>query len=293
MVEEDDRSDNTSGKGVRRKVNSCPLISFCCLAYLLSWIIWIPLIFLRLDKSLTLIIMLIGVFGPMAAAIIVSRLTGTLRQFWKRILHWRVSVKWYLAALGIPLVILLLLQLLNAFWGMPEDGETVIRTIDALPWFFYPLILLFMIFLGGGLEEPGWRGFAQERMLKRFSPLVASLILGLIWTCWHAPLFFIPGTGQHGLNFGWYAGALIGLAMIYTWLFVKSKGSILPAIIFHGGFNAAGEWMPAFSVEAAGLIFKADSFAIPGAVILVFALAIFFSNTKLFLRRIDKIQYSP
>ena len=262
-----------------------PLISFYVLAYFISWIIWIPLIFIGLDEDLRFVVMLIGVLGPMAAAIVVSTLTGTRREFWKRTLHWRVPVKWYIAAFGIPLVVLFLVLLINYLWGVPSGEGQAIQTIDAVPWFFYPLILLFMIFVGGGLEEPGWRGFAQERMLKHFSPLAASIILGVIWTYWHAPLFFVPGSSQQGLHLGWYTGAIIGLSVTMTWLFIKSKGSALLAIIFHGGINAINSWIPAFSVEVAGLTFS--GFVVLEFVNISVAIIIFSANIKLFLKRID------
>ena len=40
-------------------------------------------------------------------------------------------------------------------------------------------------------EEPGWRGFALPRLQRRHSPLVATLMLGVVVAAWHLPLVFL------------------------------------------------------------------------------------------------------
>jgi membrane protease YdiL (CAAX protease family) len=51
--------------------------------------------------------------------------------------------------------------------------------------------MILMMFLGGGQEEIGWRGFALDRLLSRHNDFIASLILGTIWGLWHLPLWFM------------------------------------------------------------------------------------------------------
>src|SRR5574337_857223 len=59
------------------------------------------------------------------------------------------------------------------------------------------LWLLFYLLTTGPLgEELGWRGFALPRLLKRFNPFVASLVLGAIWGVWHLPSFYLAGMVQ-------------------------------------------------------------------------------------------------
>lgn len=53
-----------------------------------------------------------------------------------------------------------------------------------------------IMFLGGGQEEFGWRGFAQDPLQDRYGIIKASLIIGVFWGFWHAPLWLIPGEGH-------------------------------------------------------------------------------------------------
>ncbi len=224
-----------------------PLVSFFVLSYVCSWIFWIPLTFVtHLDQYLITIIMLIGVLGPFSAAIIVGKKTNTLKRFFKQTLLWRVSLKIYAITLGLPVCILFLLLLSQRLFGTSQ-------TVEKEPWFFYPLVLMFMVLIGGGMEEPGWRGFAQPRLLAKFSPFTASIMLGIIWTYWHTPLIFVPGSSQQNIELGWYTIGVTSLAIILTWLYKMSKGSAFIAIIFHGGVNAITMYIDPFTITFAGI----------------------------------------
>lgn len=108
-----------------------------------------------------------------------------------------------------------------------------------------PIALIgFFIDEGGSLEELGWRGFVLPLMLKYFkSPLVAALILGVIWWAWHFPRE-IPGliSGQ-SLTLAFLLGQsvflalVLALSIISTCLVNMTGGSVLPAIMLHGGTN--------------------------------------------------------
>lgn len=91
-------------------------------------------------------------------------------------------------------------------------------------------------------EEFGWRGYALPRVLKRWSPLVAGAILGLIWTLWHVPAFLFSGIVMTPVSdLGWYALGTVALSLLMTWLHVHGRGSLLVAgLIPHAMVNALG-----------------------------------------------------
>lgn len=89
-------------------------------------------------------------------------------------------------------------------------------------------------------EEVGWRGFAFPRMQSIVNPLVACLVLNLIWPLWHAPFWAAEGRPVFTLEY-WlqtYLELLPG-TVIMSWLYNRSKGSILVAGSIHAAANTA------------------------------------------------------
>jgi membrane protease YdiL (CAAX protease family) len=95
------------------------------------------------------------------------------------------------------------------------------------------------LLLGGSLgEETGWRGFLLPQLLKRNSPVVASLILGVIWAVWHAPAdvyggFVFEGAPAVLARIIW----TLPVATLFTWFYLESKGSLLVALFLHTSIN--------------------------------------------------------
>ncbi len=91
-------------------------------------------------------------------------------------------------------------------------------------------------------EEFGWRGFALPYLLKRRSPLVASLILGVIRLVWHLPAFGLGGMMVTPLaDLGWWALGEVALTAVMTGLYLRARGNLLVAgIVPHAVVNALG-----------------------------------------------------
>ncbi|KAL0209306.1 hypothetical protein RCL1_007246 [Eukaryota sp. TZLM3-RCL] len=258
--------------------NKQDLLKYFILAYALSFLIWVPLIFVPVDtEELGPLLMLLGVWGPMLAAYLVSKQTQTTSLFWKSSFLVKVDWIWYVYSLGIPLVINVIVIFSAHILAKSPDYSA------ALVWWLYPFLFLFMALLGGGMEEPGWRGFAILRLLTMFNPFVSSVILGLVWTYWHTPLFFIPFSYQASYTaidiFLWYPLAVTSLAIIMTWLFIKSGGSGFLAIIFHAGINAVNNFRPEFTV---GYI---NTFVVGEIAIFVTAVVVVLLNRQMFFTR--------
>jgi uncharacterized protein len=96
----------------------------------------------------------------------------------------------------------------------------------------------------GPVEEFGWRGVALPLLQRRFAPLWASLILGVIWGVWHLPAFLLPGTPQSAWSFGPYVIGVLALSVIVTPMFNAARGSILIAALYHFQMNGPA-WPPA------------------------------------------------
>ena len=78
-------------------------------------------------------------------------------------------------------------------------------------------------------EEPGWRGFALPRLQAEHSPLVSTLILGIVVAVWHVPLIFL--TEEHFSPI--FLVATVAVTFFYTWIFNHTRGSVFMTIVAH------------------------------------------------------------
>ena len=87
----------------------------------------------------------------------------------------------------------------------------------------------------------GWRGYVLPRLQTKYSALVSSLILGLIWGLWHYPKFLAPGNTT---SFALFMLDTTAKAILYTWLYNNTNGSLLLVTLFHAASNVAGVFLP-------------------------------------------------
>jgi membrane protease YdiL (CAAX protease family) len=202
-----------------------PLVTYFVLAYALTWVL-APLL------TISLVLGVVGLLMPAVAAIVVTALTeGKLGV--KALLHrlrlWRVGLLWYVVALGLPVLLSAGMVTLSVLLGAPAQVE------------FSPVSLLTMIvFVLVVGEEVGWRGYALPKLLQSHSALAASLILGVLWGGWHLPTFFVPGSPQAGIPFVAFLVFTTGASILFTWLYLHTRGSLLLATLFHGAINSFG-----------------------------------------------------
>jgi CAAX protease family protein len=203
-------------------VRKHPLIAFFVLAYLLTWWIY-PLL------KFSPLLGIFGLFGPALAAIVVAAWTegkAGVKALLSRVVRWRVGIPWYVIALGLPTVLSLATAALAYLIG--ESGFIRVGALAPIE------LALFVLVVG---EELGWRGYALPRLLEKRSPLVASLILGVLWGVWHLPTFLVSGTPQYGLPLTAFVLLTIEYSILMTWVFLHSVGSVLVATLFHGAIN--------------------------------------------------------
>jgi membrane protease YdiL (CAAX protease family) len=230
-------------RGIKALLARHPLVSFFVLAYAGTWLFELPYVLsedgsglLPYSSPLLTWTLPVSIFmGPFLAAFIMTGATegreGVGRLLGRFVL-WRVGLRWYLFALvGIPVIVVLSVIVMP---GVLESfqGPGALAPLPLLGVFVY------VLFLGGALgEEPGWRGFALPRLQSLHGPLVGSLILGPLWGLWHLPLFWTPWNELTALNVVVYVLSTTSLAIMYTWAFNNTKGSLLIAILIHAAFN--------------------------------------------------------
>jgi len=155
----------------------------------------------------------------------------------KRFLIWRVGWKWYLVALLLfPAVETVAVMLNAALTQTPADFSRVVAykvfgESANLALFIVPFFLIDAVSNG---EEMGWRGYVLPRLQAKYSALASSLIVGLIWGFWHFPKFLAEGWDGSLL---WYMVATMAKAVLFTWLYNNTKGSLLLVTFFHAASN--------------------------------------------------------
>ena len=223
-----------------------PLASYFVLAYAVSWLGWLP--YVLSQSGLGLLpwhadaLVLLGAFGPCASGFLMAAITGGkrgVRDLLRRLARWQVGWQWYLFVLvGSPVLLLL------GFLAMPGVAATL--HVPSFP-FVLQVALVFLLnvviqtctqALG---EEPGWRGFALPRLQQRYGPLLGTLILAPLWAGWHLPLFLTTAfAASTPVAFFVFVLASTGLALVFTWVFNHTQGSVLLALLLHASLNAFG-----------------------------------------------------
>ncbi len=201
-------------------IRSHPLLTFFVLTYVLSW--W-PVPFGGFIPA-----------GPLVAALIVIPITqglSGLKELGFRIIRWRVSWYWYALAIGLPLAVHLITVILNVGLGAPAPSLAQLSPVSGL-------IVVFAVRLINPLdgpmgEEPGWRGFVLPGLQAERSPLLATLILGVLVTLWHFPLWIVPQFGASPNDILGDILGTLGVTFWYTWLFNHTGGSVLMTIVAH------------------------------------------------------------
>lgn len=165
---------------------------------------------------------------PALLAILLAALAGDrkgLASLLRKLIQWRVGLKWYAIALLLPLGIHLAIGAL----------ALLLRWIPAIqlrPWSTSQLVLGVLILILAIPEELGWRGYALPQLLARRSALFSALLIGLSWGIFHLglglmegrpllPTFLVP----------------FGFSVILTWLSVHTQGTLVIVILCHFGFN--------------------------------------------------------
>lgn len=226
---------NTVSSGIERhRIPFIAIVPFLLMAFGLAW--GLLALYILLPGRMNVVfgeltghhpLFFLAVYAPAIAAIVIvayhSGLSG-LRRYFSRLLLWRCSPAWYMfLMLGIPLLFI--------------GGAAIKGNLLAEPWPFSSFKALFialvLMAIKGPIEEFGWRGFALPLIQRKFAPIWAGLMVGIIWGVWHFPAFLLSGTPQSAWSFTPFLVGSVAASVIVTPLFNASHGSILLPALFH------------------------------------------------------------
>lgn len=213
-------------------------VLFFVLAYLFTWLFWVPAIFL--PEGIGSILMVIGLVAPAVVSTLFILFSGSapLKQDLKNKIFGFYKVRWLnvLLAIGVFAVVVVSSILLSLAFG--QSPEQFSFTED----FSFTGVgiggALLTILLASIIEEVGWKGYCEDSIGNYMNWFWESMLFGLLWSFWHFPLIFIKGTYQAGLmvnplyvlNF-FISG--IPLGFVITWVYLVSDRSILACMVFH------------------------------------------------------------
>ena len=216
-----------------------PVISFLALTFLIAWACEGILIL----TELTGIISGIGGFifvtmyrgitvacAPAWAMLILLKKYGQtkgIKDFFLRIFKAEKKLKTVIITLAF-----FLLQFVIAMSKGQYLGDTWHFALLALPWLAAGII-------GGGMEEPGWRGFLQPAFEEKLPFVFATLCVGIIWAVWHIPAWFVQNIGMSSLNFLSFTLHCITLSFVLATLYKLTK-CVFACVLFHSWNNALG-----------------------------------------------------
>lgn len=211
-------------------------VFYTCLS---SWTVWISLIFLSRYRGYSfgemrfMLLFSLGGLGPFFTALFLRHREGPgpyFGAFLEQIVRWKVHPIWYVRIFLVPLL------LFSIPWM-----KNVLSSENPVPLFREKVLILFTLIpvniLFGGLEEVGWRGYLLDQLIKKLPAASAAVLTSIIWSLWHAPLWFIRTSPQEGVNFLFFI--ILGLCFSFLLTSVYTRtGSLLLCILLHSIFNS-------------------------------------------------------
>lgn len=158
----------------------------------------------------------------------------TLKSFYKNTFRDKVSLSSFFFSTLIIVGIYLLSVVLC---GFIISDSFMLNISISFPAIIYSLI--FSVLQGASGEESGWRGYLCPILVEKCGFSKGNIILGLIWTFWHLPLWFLS-SGYSGWMLLQYIVAfilcIVSFSILIGWVQLRCRNLFL-AFWMHFLFN--------------------------------------------------------
>jgi membrane protease YdiL (CAAX protease family) len=215
-----------------------PLLTYSVLTFGVTWACWIPLAlsnaFASEDMTHPFPFLFLWPLGNVIPSLVGILLTALfsgrsgLGALFRRLGQVRISLTWYAVVLLLVPVLLFVAIGVNTLLG----GVAI-----AYAWSNLIILSVLSLLFPGLGEELGWRGFALPRLQARQKALPVGLLLGIMWGLWHLPLLIadgiVPFTFLGMVNFLIFDLTITALAVLFTWVYNNTTGSLLLLVLFH------------------------------------------------------------
>jgi len=237
---------------------------FLVVAYVLSWLVWAPLFLANAgiirEPVYARALFLLGGIGPIGSAILFAWWAGGIAQvrtLLAPLLWWRASPGWYAFAVMAPVAMVGAGYAVAVVTGAPAklSADDMITALIGIAWrtIFIPV------------EEVGWRGYALPALQARYGFVTSALILGIVWSAWHLPLFgFSAGYHHSGASLLAFLGDFLMFALnvavasiILSYLWNNTGGNLLLCCLLHAVNNSVAGLFGPYQNDIASLVVSA------------------------------------
>jgi uncharacterized protein len=171
--------------------------------------------------------------SPTIAAIITAAIffgKSSIKELFSRIVK-KFELKWLVILILLQLIIYVTGLLIYNLFETIRPGDFSFSILATIPSVFATAFIMNI------WEEIGWRGFLLEKMMTRYSLFLSSLAVGMLWGLWHIA-YFLNNASQNSLQFILVAIFwMVCSSFVYSYIYVRSKRSILAVGIFHAFSN--------------------------------------------------------
>ncbi len=250
-------------------------VVFFVIAFGIPWLVWTLTRFMDTSDTVKAALVYIGGFCSLGgfAAAFVARGGDGISMMLRRIVDFKFPKMWWIIAVTIPFFYMTIAYV----WGKFSDIGALQEIEPAKILLIFSSPALMMLLTGPVSEEFGWRGFLLPKLLEKFTPLTASIVLGLIWGFWYFPVYANNIFGSFYSGFVFIVHTVF-MATIMTVIFLNTRGNLLIAIVYHWLANVVQlAFIPSFANARSSF----DAFQNVGELIVIGILFVFYRKKML------------